>query len=72
VVATYIGVAVYLILYVGYTLFERFGQGKHRHFVPVDEIDFETDGVWRAGEGKIVREADRLEREKLPWWRRRL
>ncbi|KAG5642976.1 hypothetical protein DXG03_001824 [Asterophora parasitica] len=44
VVATYIGVALYIILYSGYTVYERI-QGKTQHFVPTLEIDFDTDAV---------------------------
>ncbi|KAG5637808.1 hypothetical protein H0H81_003140 [Sphagnurus paluster] len=62
VVATYIGVALYIILYSGYTIYERM-QGKTQHFVPVSEIDFVTDAVWKPGEGVAIREQDKKERQ---------
>lgn len=58
IIATYIGVALYLILYLGYSVFERFYERKWKHFVPVSEIDFVTDRVWNPGEGAAVRERD--------------
>ncbi|TFK33264.1 amino acid permease/ SLC12A domain-containing protein [Crucibulum laeve] len=64
VVATYIGVALYIILYSGFTLYERFLLGKKQHFVPPLEVDFETDAVWRPGDGEMIRERDRREREE--------
>ncbi|KDR84458.1 hypothetical protein GALMADRAFT_56386 [Galerina marginata CBS 339.88] len=64
VVATYIGVALYIILYSGYTIYKKFIVGKGHHFVPVSEIDFATDAVWRPGDGDAVRARDRQEREE--------
>jgi len=54
VAATYIGVTLYLVLYVGYTLYERFGLGICRHFVPLLEVDLETDAVWKPGEDAVA------------------
>ncbi|KAL6307122.1 amino acid permease-domain-containing protein [Sparassis latifolia] len=62
VVATYIGVALYVILYAGYTLYERFWLKKTAHFVPLSEVDLETDAVWGRGEGQRNREYDRNEK----------
>jgi hypothetical protein len=67
VVATYIGVALYVILYVGYTLWGRFYQKKQQHFVPLLEVDFKTGAVWKPGQGAAVRERDRLENEARSW-----
>ncbi|THH29789.1 hypothetical protein EUX98_g4389 [Antrodiella citrinella] len=65
VVATYIGVALYAVLYVGYTLWERFLVSPRPacHFVPLHQVDLDTDAVWRKGEGELVRERDREEKE---------
>jgi len=63
VIATYIGVALYIIFYFGFTLWERFCQQKRPHFVPLLEVDFETEAVWRPGQGAVIRERDRLEDE---------
>lgn len=60
-VATYIGVALYVVLYSGYTLWERFYQKKRQHFVPLLEVDFDTDAVWMTGQGAAVRERGRLD-----------
>lgn len=57
--ATYIGVGLYIILYGGYTLYEKFIMKKSLHFVPLAEVDFVTDAVWQPGEGDAVRERDR-------------
>ncbi|KAF9461615.1 amino acid permease/ SLC12A domain-containing protein [Collybia nuda] len=64
VVATYIGVALYVILYSGYSLYERFYLGRLNHFVPVSEVDLVKDAVWGPGEGDIIREQDRQEQER--------
>lgn len=65
VVATYIGVALYAILYAGYTLWERFFVSPRpaHHFVPLHQVDLDTDAVWQKGEGDIVRERDREAKE---------
>ncbi|KAG2738095.1 hypothetical protein P692DRAFT_20842171 [Suillus brevipes Sb2] len=56
VAATYIGVALYIVLYSGYTIYERFGLGIRQHFVPLLEVDLQTDAVWKPGEGTIIRD----------------
>lgn len=58
VIATYIGVALYILLYAGYTLYEWVFLKKSRHFVPLLEVDLDTDAVWKRGEGHLVRERD--------------
>ena len=64
-VATYIGVALYIILYLGYSVFERFYERKLEHFVPTSEIDFVTDAVWKPGEGAAVPERDYKEKQVM-------
>ncbi|KAF9476781.1 hypothetical protein BDN70DRAFT_811712 [Pholiota conissans] len=59
VVATYIGVALYIILYSGYTLYERLYLKRTTHFVPVLEVDLTTDAVWGPGEGAAVLAKDK-------------
>lgn len=61
--ATYIGVALYIILYLGYSLYERFVLGRLNHFVPTSEVDFVTDAVWAPGDGDVIREHDKQERK---------
>lgn len=56
--------ALYVILYTGYTLYERFWLHKGQHFVPLREVDFDTDAVWLPGQGETVREKDRVEDEE--------
>jgi amino acid permease len=58
VIATYIGFATFVLLYVGYALFERFRLGKTRHFVDLREADVDTDAVW--GPGRVRRDAEEL------------
>lgn len=64
VVATYIGVALYIVLYTGYTIYEKFALGKTSHFVSTSKIDFVSDAVWKPGEGENVRTRDREIYEK--------
>jgi len=77
VVATYIGVAVYIVLYLGYILYERFALSRRKHFVSLEEVDLDTDAVWKPGEGKMMRERDAMAKarqsaaqESVPRWRR--
>ncbi|PPR07250.1 hypothetical protein CVT26_012508 [Gymnopilus dilepis] len=64
VVATYIGVALYIILYGGYTIYEKFILRRKQHFVPSQEVDFITDAVWAPGEGNLIKEEERRRREE--------
>lgn len=63
-VATYIGVGVYLACYAGYTVYERLWLEKRTHMVPLAEVDLNTDAVWAPGEGARVRAEEVAEREK--------
>ena len=63
-VATYIGVALYITLYFGYTIYERFCEGKTTHFVPISEVDLVSDAVWEPGQGDQIRAQDRKDSEK--------
>lgn len=75
VVATYLGVALYIVLYGGYAAYERFGCKVERHFVPLLEVDLDKDAVWESGEGAKVRQRDALERKaqemnnRRSWWK---
>lgn len=74
VVATYIGVALYIVLYLGYTIYERFGLGIRQHFVPLLEVDLQTDAVWKPGEGAMIRDHEGKDEEGTavsvtPGWR---
>ncbi|KAF9535180.1 amino acid permease-domain-containing protein [Crepidotus variabilis] len=68
VIATYIGVALYIILYLGYTFYERFHLAKpiSRHFVPVEAVDFTTDAVWSPGTGERIRKSEFETRQDRP------
>ena len=63
-VATYIGVALYIILFFGYMIYERFYEGKKRHFIPSSEVDLVSDAVWEPGQGDQIRAQDQRESEK--------
>ncbi|KAI5983118.1 amino acid permease/ SLC12A domain-containing protein [Pisolithus albus] len=65
VVATYIGVTLYLLLYVGYVVYERLVLDERQHIVPLLKVDLDTDAVWKRGEGLQVRQRDILERKAL-------
>ncbi|KAG6373887.1 amino acid permease-domain-containing protein [Boletus reticuloceps] len=58
VVATYIGVVLYVVLYVGYVAYERFVLGKRTHLVPLLEVDLETDAAWKLGDAVRFREEE--------------
>ena len=62
-VATYIGVALYIILFFGYMIYERFCEGKTTHFVSKSEVDFVSDAVWGPGQGDQVRARDQKDSE---------
>ncbi|KAG2091954.1 amino acid permease/ SLC12A domain-containing protein [Suillus discolor] len=74
VVATYIGVALYVVLYLGYAIYERYGLGIRQHFVPLLEVDLQTDAVWKPGEGAMIRDHEGKDEEEAavtvtPGWR---
>ncbi|KAI0684368.1 amino acid permease-domain-containing protein [Earliella scabrosa] len=64
VVATYIGVAIYVVCYAGYWMWERLWLGQRRHMVPLAEVDLDTDAVWGPGEGVRIREEEEAARAK--------
>ena len=64
VIAVYIGTGVYVVCYVGYTLYEYLWLKKRHHLVPLREVDLDTDAVWGPGEGARVREKEALAREE--------
>ena len=64
-VATYIGVALYIILFSGYMIYERFYKGKKTHFIiPSSEVDLASDAVWEPGQGDQIRAQDQKDLEK--------
>ncbi|KAM5542466.1 hypothetical protein V8D89_003925 [Ganoderma adspersum] len=64
ILATYIGVAVFVATYVGWTAYEFFWLRKSQHFVPLLDVDIDTDAVWGPGDGVRVRAEDQAAREK--------
>jgi amino acid permease len=56
VVATYVGVATFVVLYVGYALYERYYLKRTVHFVVLLKADVDTDAVW--GPGRIRRDVE--------------
>ena len=64
IVATYIGVAVYVVCYLGWWAYEYFWLKKRQHFVPLKEVDLDTDAVWPHGEGLRIRQEEQEAREK--------
>ena len=63
-VATYIGVALFIILFSGYLIYERLFQGKTKHFIPKSEVDLVSDAVWEPGQGDRIRAQDQKDSEK--------
>ncbi|PCH40681.1 amino acid permease [Wolfiporia cocos MD-104 SS10] len=64
IVATYIGVALYALLYAGYSLYEFFWLRKSMHLVPLVDVDLDTDAVWAPGEGRALRQVEREQAEQ--------
>lgn len=67
---------LYITLYGGYIIYERYGLGKNEHLVPLLEADLDTDAVWKRGQGVQIRGRDALEQSaqeeaenKTPRWR---
>ncbi|KAI6098542.1 amino acid permease-domain-containing protein [Pisolithus sp. B1] len=65
VVATYIGVTLYLLFYVEYVVYSRLVLGKRQRVVPLPKVDLDTDAVWKRGEGSQVRQRNTLEQKAL-------
>lgn len=65
VIATYLGVILFLSLYTGYTIYERIFIKPPYHIVPLAEVDLDTDAVWKKGEGDTVRQRERDEAERV-------
>ena len=63
IVATYIGVALYALLYAGYSLYEFFWLRNSTHLVPLVDVDLDTDAVWAPGEGRTLRQLEREQAE---------
>jgi hypothetical protein len=60
-------IALYIVLFVGFVVYERVFEGKTRHFIPKSKVDLKSDAVWEPGEGDRVRELDLEEsRRKRP------
>ncbi|KAJ3482908.1 hypothetical protein NLI96_g6672 [Meripilus lineatus] len=81
VVATYVGVLVYAVLYIGYTLYSKYYLKSPCHFVPLSQVDLDTGAVWKRGEGDSFRQREKEMVEKREqeegtahglrhWWRR--
>ncbi|OSC97918.1 hypothetical protein PYCCODRAFT_1471421 [Trametes coccinea BRFM310] len=64
IVATYLGLFVYIVCYIGYWIYERFWLKQTTHLVPLMEVDLDTHAVWTAGGGARMREEEQLAREK--------
>jgi amino acid permease len=65
VVATYIGVAFFAVLYVGYAIYQRIKVPEEPHFVPLLAVDLDSDAVWGKGQGEEIREREEEERKQV-------
>lgn len=45
-------------------MYERVFTEKKKHFVPISEVDLDSDAVWRPGEGERIRAEDLEESKK--------
>ncbi|PPR08190.1 hypothetical protein CVT24_001573 [Panaeolus cyanescens] len=61
VVATYIGVALYIVLYTGYSVYQKIVLGEKNHFIPISDVDFETNAVWSPEGGRASEVKDKVE-----------
>lgn len=59
---------LYIVLYVGYVAYERYGLEKRQHLIPLLEVDLETDAAWKAGDAARFREEDELSMAGESWW----
>ncbi|SCV72000.1 BQ2448_4694 [Microbotryum intermedium] len=65
-VAVYIGLVYFIILFVGYCLWHKFWiKSELPLLVPLLECDFDTGAVWGAGEGQSVKAQDDEEKRLL-------
>ena len=62
-VATYIGVALYITLFFDYMTYERFCEGNTTRFVLSSEVDLGSDAVWEPGQGDQIRAQDQKDSE---------
>ncbi|KAI8989904.1 amino acid permease-domain-containing protein [Trametes punicea] len=62
IVATYIGLVVYIACYIGYWIYERLWLKQTTHLVPLLDVDLDTDAVWKSGDGLRMREKEAEER----------
>ncbi|KIK99020.1 hypothetical protein PAXRUDRAFT_133022 [Paxillus rubicundulus Ve08.2h10] len=65
VIATYIGVVLYIVLYAGYTAYEWFALGRRQHFVSLIDVDLDGNAVWKRGDGARIRGQDELEGKEM-------
>ena len=66
--ATYLGVALLVALYVGHVMYEQCVLGQRGRLVPLLEVDLDTDAVWTAGDAVRFREAEAHARAEVSWW----
>ncbi|SGY93962.1 BQ5605_C037g11619 [Microbotryum silenes-dioicae] len=65
-VAVYIGLVYFIILFVGYCIWHKFWMKSDRPLlVPLLECDFDTGAVWGAGAGQSVKAEDAEEKRLL-------
>lgn len=69
--ATYIGLALYAVLYAEYTLHEH-SLRKRVRLVPLREVDLDTGAVWGAGESRADADEKLRESVKIPRGVRRM
>ena len=55
---------LYIFLFGGFVLYERFYQGKKTHFIPKSKVNLTSDAVWKPGDGDKIRAQDREDSAK--------
>lgn len=65
VVAVYIGLAFFIVLYVGYSIYHKVKNPAEPHFIPLMQCDFESGAVWSRGGGVAMKEEEAEEKRKF-------
>lgn len=63
-VAVFIGLAYFIVLYIGYSIYHK-RTSTAPHFVPLADVDLLTAAVWGPGGGAVERETAAAEKTAL-------
>ncbi|GAA6058926.1 hypothetical protein JCM10212_002878 [Sporobolomyces blumeae] len=63
--SVWIGLAFFVVLYAGYTIYHRVSRPTTPHFVPLADVDLVTGAVWGPGGGAEWKQDERDEKKRL-------